>query len=637
MKEIQTASYTTVPDKKDIKAQWWVKEIKDADVWVHMNGVVRSIVDAQSWRYVNNIRYARLYANLELLGFYGTMFSRVANMPITAARISFNVCKATVDTAASKIAKNRPRPLFLTNGGDWSQKNRAQKLTKYLTGAFEATDAYEEGQQSFTDSGVMGSGFCKIYKDKIGKKVVVERVLPDEIIVDDADGMYRKPRSLYQRRYVDRSVLIAQFPDKAGKIKEATGGVEGDNTSASSADLILVIEGWHLRSSEASKDGRHVITIENCTLFSEEYCKDYFPFAVLRWSPRTVGYFGAGIIEEVVGIQLEINKLLRNIQMAQHLACIPRTFIENGSQVNLAHITNEIGALIKYTGTAPIFTVAQGMAPEVYAHLENLFRKAFEIPGISIMSATSQKPQGLDSGVAIREYQDIETERFALAGQRYENFYMDIAKIMIDQTRDLDKELKEEDPKSKGVQVKVKGKKFMETIDWKDVDLDEDMYMMQVFPTSLLPTQPAGRLATVQELIQAGFIGKDEGMALLDFPDLEGFMSLQTAAIDDINMLIENMIEKGVYQNPEPFMNLTLAVKMTQSAYLRGKTEKVPEKNLELLRQFIDDCNTLINMALSAAQPQVPPAMPEMSGGAPIAVPEAPPTSELLPAMPQGA
>jgi hypothetical protein len=45
------------------------------------------------------------------------------------------------------------------------------------------------------------------------------------------------------------------------------------------------------------------------------------------------------------------------------------------------------------------------------------------------MSASSQKPAGLDSGVAIREFQDIETERFALVSQNYEDCYISIEHI----------------------------------------------------------------------------------------------------------------------------------------------------------------------------------------------------------------
>lgn len=621
MSEIRTEYYNVSEQKQDIKARWWLED--DKDMFNHVFGVVNSIETQQSWRYLNNVRYARLYANYELLGFYGTLFSKAANMPLATNRLTLNVTKACIDTAAAKIAKNRPRPLFLTSGGDWSEKNRAQKLTKYIEGGFDAADAYKKGPMCFTDAGIMGTGFMKIFKDKERAMVDMERVLTDEIIVDDADGMYGCPRSLFQRKYIDRDVLCEMFPRFEKQIMAATVGVKGDAQSATCANLIKVIEAWHIRSGASAKDGRHGICIENATLFSDEWTKDYFPFVPYRWSPKVVGYWGGGLAEELVGIQLEINRTLRTIQKSIEVSCVPRVWVENSSQLNTNQLTNEIGAIGKYTGTPPIFNTAQALSPEVYAHLQNLYTKAFEVTGVSQMSATSQKPKGLDSAVALREYQDIETERFILAGQRYEEFYMNISEIFVDQSRDLFEEL---DANGKELKVKVKGSKFIETIKWKDVDMDNDKYVMRVYPTSLLPQTPQGRLQRVQELMQAGFIDKEVGMSLLDFPDVESYMSLQTAAIDDISMLLENMIEKGQYQTPEPFMNLPLAIKMTQSAYLRAKTEAVPESRLELLRRFMGDCNELLMMANPP-----PAAAPNSSFVSPIAEPMAAPQSELLP------
>lgn len=625
MSEIRVEYYNQTPEAvKDIKAQWW-KEKEDS-LFMHMFGVVNQIEEQQSWRYLNNIRYARLYANYELLGFYGTLFSQAARMPLNNNRLTLNVTKACVDTAAAKIAKNRPKPLFLTSGGDWSEQRRAQKLTKYCEGMFDAAGVYKKGPMCFTDSGIMGTGVAKVYANKDKAQIDVDRVLPDEIIVDEADGMYGEPRCIYQRKYVDRDVLIEMFPKFESKIRSATVGVKGDSQAATSANLIKVIEGWHLRSGESAKDGVHAIAIENATLTKEIWNKDYFPFAFLRWSPKVVGFWGGGIAEELVGIQLEINKTLRTIQKSIDVACVPRVWVENSSQVNTNQITNDVGSIGKYTGTPPVFSTAQALSPEVYAHLQNLYNKAFEITGISQLSASSQKPKGLDSAVALREYQDIETERFILAGQRYEEFFMDIANIGIDLSRDLYEELKKE---GKDLKVKVKGGKFLETIKWKDVDMDNDKFIMRVYPTSLLPNSPQGRLQRVQELMQAGFIDKEVGMSLLDFPDVEAYMSLQTAAIDDIKMILENMIEKGEYQVPEPQMNLDLAQKMVQSAYLRGKTDNVPEARLELLRRFMDDVNELMNMAQPPPAPQAPaPAVP---GVDPLAVPQAPPESDLLP------
>lgn len=601
--------------EQDIKSRWWLT--KPEEMHRHVFGVVEAIDKSQSWRTLNNIKYARLYANYEMMGFYGSMYAKQANAPLSA-RLTLNVVKACVDTGAAKIAKQRPRPLFLTEDGNWSLQTKAKKLTKFVEGVFDMNDAHEQGVKCFVDGEVMGTGVMKVIKDIDEGAIRLERTLTDELVVDDADGVYGKPRQMHQRKFVDKEILYAQFPKFKDKIKAAKGGKLGDSSTYSSSDQCLVVESWHLPSGPGAKDGKHTICIENATLEVNEWNKKYFPFGFFRWSPKIVGFFGSGIVEELVGIQLEINKTLRTIQQGINITCVPRVLVENSSQVNLKHISNEIGSIIKYTGAQPVFEVARALSQEVYNHLENLYQKAFEVTGISQLSAMSQKPSGLDSGRALREYQDIESERFVLVGQRYEKFYLDLAEIVVDQARDL--------YEAKGsLSVKVKGRKFIKTIKWNEVDLSEDQYSMKVFPTSLLPQTPQGKLQTVQELLQGGFIDKEYGLSLLDFPDIDAWVSAKTSALEDIKLMIEKMVDDGVYMAPEPYTNLEMATQMVQSAYLKAKTQQVPEERLELLRQFLDECAAM----KSAAQP--PPMPPQ---GAAPALPEAPPVSDLLPNAP---
>lgn len=611
-KDVQVKYVNTKQPIEQIKSKWWAQP-KD-EVYRHVFGVVNAIEQNQSYRSLRNIQYARLYSNMDFKGFYGTQFSRTLNPLLSSNRVTLNVIKACVDTAGAKIAKNKPKPLFLTDNGDWSQQTKAKNLTKYVEGLFHSEGVYEKAQQIFTDGAVWGTGCLKIFKDEDYGQVKVERVLIDEIKVDDSEGMYGEPRQIHQTKYIHREVLADMFPEYRVKIYSATGGIKDEGTQSSSADMIKVIESWHLPSGDGAKDGKHAISIENETLFEEEYTKNYFPFVFWRWSPRLFGFFGSGIPEEIRGIQIEINKHLINIQRAQHLQSHPKWLVENSSKVNTAHLNNENGGIIKFTGTPPESFVPPAMSAEIYQHVENLYNKAFEIVGITQLSATGRKPSGLDSGVALREYNDIESERFVLAAQRYEQMFLDIAKIAIDLSRDLYKD-------NKKLEVKVKGKKFIETIRWKDVDLDEDKYVMTVFPVSQLPSTPAGKLQFVQELIQSGFVDPEYAISLLDFPDLDSYVNIKTASLDDTRMLIEKMIEEGEYQSPEPYINLEYALYLTQSSYLRAKMRNVPEERLELLRRFMDECQAMIGVA--AAPPIAEP----------IAEPEAPPTSDLLPAV----
>lgn len=586
---------------------WWTVE---KEVHGHIFAKVQAIRDNQSNRRVDWLRFARLYTNTDfdqfISGIVAGAFGR---------RLSFNVCRSCVDTATAKIAKAKHRPLFLTENGNFSQQNRAKKLTQYSDGMFADLKIYNCGKQVFKDASIFGTGAIKFFNSNGGPKA--ERVFIDEIVVDEVDGRNMMPREMHQTKMIHREVLVDTFPKFKKEIAAATlNWDQNKKIRKTTSDMIGVVESWHLPSGLKAKDGRHVIALENITLLDEVYEKDYFPFVFLRWNNPLLGFYGEGLVAQLVGIQLEINTVLLRIKEAQELVAVPRIWVEEGSGVATSQLTNEIGAIGKYRGQAPIFQTPIGMNREVYDYLEYLYRKAFEDTGISQLSASSKKPAGLDSRVALREFQDIETERFSIIAEAYQQMYLDAASILIDLQRDLADA--GEDPK-----VKVKGRDFIETIKWKDVDLENDKFIMQAYPTNLLPRTPEGQLEFTQELVQSGFIETEEALSLLNFPDLKGFFNLKTAAIDDIKFILENIIEHKEYTAPEAYMDLQLAVKMSQAAYLRSKTDGTPEDVKELLRRFIDECTDMLSAATA------PEPVPGAQG--PIAAPVPQPMSDLIP------
>jgi hypothetical protein len=539
--------------------------------------------------------------------------------------MSLNVVASCIDTASSKIAKMRPRPIFLTEDGDWALQHKAKQLTKFMDGAFDLMGLYLKSQRMFVDACVFGTGFIKFF-EKDNERVDCERVIPEEIVVDDAEGAYGDPQQMFQNKMISRDVLIAMFPDKEEQIKAAQSNLTLEQ--AVSRDFIKVTEAWRLPSTKDANDGAHSIVIPSCTLFSESYNKKRFPFICFRWKPKLTGFYGMGLAEELLPIQLEINKLVRSIQKAQHLMAVPRVFVHRSSKINTQHFSNEHGSVVTYDTDPPIFNTAPAMSAEVYQHLENLYKKAYEISGVSMLSATAKKPAGLNSGAALREYNDIESERFQLQGMRWEELFMDAADITIDKTKDIAK-------KNPALKVKLTSGRNAEVIKWRDVNLDEDQYVMRKFPTSMLPTEPAGKLQKVQELAQAGMIDKDTALSLLDFPDLEAAKSIQLETMDLTKKMITIMLEQGRYMSPEPYMDPISAQKIAQSAYLKGRNNDVPDEKLELIRRFMQDCEALKMLSAQGKAP-MPGMMPQAPGGPqPLAAPEAAPTSDLLPNVPQ--
>jgi len=610
--------------------RWW--SLDNPDVPGAITGIINFLNEHQGARITQNLMSARLYGNLSVMGLNGLTYSKIASVQNALKdRISYNVCQSAVDTITSKIAKNKPRPLFLTSGGDYKIQRRAKKLSKFTDGIFYENNAYVMGPAAFRDGAIWGSGIIHVFTEH--GRVKWERVIPTEIQVDEVEGFYGKPRQLHRVKNVDRQVLADLYPKKRAAIMRAQrassdslGGYE--NIS----DVVAVRESWHLASGPDAGDGKHVITIAEDLLFQEEWKRDHFPFAIFHWSKRLFGFWGQGLIEQIQNIQVEINKILWLIQRSMHLAGTFKIAVENTSKIAKTYFNNDIGTIIPYTDKPPLYLVPPIVQPETYAHLETLKRQAFEQAGISQLSAAAKKPDGLDSGKALREFNDIESDRFMTVGQAYEQFFLDLARLSIEEGKAIFAE-------NKKFSVTVPGRKFVETIDWKDIDLKEDQYIMKFYPVSSLPNDPAGRLQTVQEYAQAGFISQRTAQRLLDFPDLEQVESLATAQENYLHELFERIVDadsieeaQEAYTAPEPFDDLQLAQELALEYYAQGKSNGLEEGKLDLLRQFIDQINMLNAKAAMPDPGMVPPQGPAPAGpgGAP-AVPTAPPVSDLLP------
>jgi len=579
---------------------WWKSEKKQ----IHENvfAYVSHLDRDQGYKSADNLRNLRLYGNYEMAGLDSQSYTRSESSTNINHRVTLNIVQSMIDTVVSKMAKNKPKPTFLTDGGDWGLQQKAKKLTKFCEGTFSATDYYKKALDAMKDACIFGTGAVKFYKED--GNIKCERVFIEELKTDDQEAFYSNPRQIHQVKHVHKSVLLEMFPGEEFYIEQANDSPDNMHSAGKQKleNIIKVIESWHLPSGSSASDGIHSISIANRTLFSESYEKSYFPFVFFRWSERPIGFWGSGIAEALTGLQLEINKLLRTIQVSMHLCSIPKIFVEASSKVVTAHLNNKIGGIIKYAGTMPKYEALGSVPQELFTHLDRLYERAYEIIGISMLSARSEKPGGLESGKALREFNDIESERFMEVGQNYERSFIQASKIIVDMAKDIYQD-------DENFSVKVKGKKFIETIKWSEVDMAEDKYLMDVFPTSSLSNTPAGRLQDVQELLTAGFITKEDGMKLLDFPDLESTMSLLNAGVEDIERMIELMIDKGQYETPEPYQNLEMGIKKCQQAYLKFKSQGAPDSRLELLRRWMEDAQGLLMKAVEGVNPA--PPMPQ--------------------------
>lgn len=595
------ATFDTLNGAK-IRSNWW----KEATDKKHKTiaPLISAIQKDQSYRRTASLLYMSMYGGMEYSGLSGSSYARrTSGIKGQANRIRLNIVKACASTATSKIAKNKPRILHLTEGGDWAARFRAQKLTKLTNGSFERMGLYEAMQRAFLDCCVDDIGAVKFYTE--AGDVKCERIFPGELTVDDTEAIHGSPRSLHQTKAISRDVLLDAYPGKYNKIKHAGIASTQQVNGLWSSDMVDVHESWHLPSGPDANDGRHVICIDNCDLLDEPWDHPYFPFVFLRWDELPLGFYGQGMASQLLGLQYEINRLLRTIQEHLHLAA-GYVAIEAGSAVNKSAIgTNEVWRFVEFDGTPPQFIAPSPMAPEYFAQLDRLYNRAFEVVGVSQLSATAAKPAGLNSGKALREYNDLESERFQMVAQRYERSFVKASEIVLDLFEQIAKE-------DGGVTIPVGDRSEIELIDFSQAKLDRDKYVTRIVPTSFLPSTPAGKLATIQEMLQAGMLSREEGLLLLDYPDLEKVQSLNNAALRNIDRRISLMLDPDdpQPQHPEAFTNLQLAMKRATAAYEEAELNNAPEENLELLRNWISECGRLLEM-------QQPPGPAPMQAPAP--------------------
>lgn len=613
---IQAKTVDKPKDKESTYYSWWLAQ-NDLDLSQQLISTANYLQKTQQYRIKQASIYTCVYSGKPLYNYaLNSKMLDVSNR-LPAARPTVNVTQSCIDTLVSRITQSRPKPVFLTDNGDHKQRKLSKEMTAFIAGEFYRTKAYDKGNECLRDSGVVGDGLIKVVERN--KKVELERTMETEVFVDRNDAYYGAPRGLIHLKLCDRDVVEALFPKEhkdIAKAEKAYVDTSGESQETV-VDQIILVEGWHLPSSKDEGDGRHVIACSSGVLLDEPWDKETFPFVKLSYNPNLVGYWSQGLAEMLSGTQIEINKLLATMSQAINLIGVPRIFIDEMSKVLETAFNNNVGTIIKFRGTKPIYEVAECIPQEMYAHLERLIGYAYQISGVSSLSAAAQKPAGLDSGEAIRSYDDLQTDRFAALSRRYEQFYIDLAYQVID----LAKDIAERDGSYTTVYPTKDGT--------RGVDLPKagvvlkDTYVIQCFDTSSLPKDPAGRQAKLSEMLASNEITLQEFRRLSNLPDLEQSDRLANALYERLSQILDNIVDEGKYESPDPFLldPSDLATTMTVNYINMYASAKPDEERLSLLRDFFIQVQVLKQQANPPPPPEAALAAPGGPQGNPNEAP----------------
>jgi hypothetical protein len=524
----------------------------------------------------------------------------------TGNRIQYNLCKSAGETVVSKMAKNEPAPQVVSIDGDYHVRTRARNLTRFSQGLLYEQNAYAVGLDILRDALIYGTGVPKL--TPVNGRVAMERISPRNVFVDEVETQWGPPHQFFEARLASRGKLLEMFGDSRATLEDApldttTSPVDMPPVGATVSDNVLVFEAFYVTHSDAP--GRHVIATKSGEVLLNESWDGELPYYPLYYSRPVHGFWGEGLVELLMPVQSEINLICMQITEMLISGATRYIFVNTASKVPDGQFTNNpAGNIIRWSGTIPPMVVSPTIVqPELYTALERKIERGYALAGLSLLSAQSVKPPGLNSGVAQREHKDSESDRFAFLGKQWEGLFMRLVRGGIAMSAKLLEN-------GGSYVVQTPGNRFVQSIDLKNAQLESDAYVIQTHPVSSLPQDPAAKLQTVTEWAQAGWITPTHARRLMSMPDIDAFDSHEQAALEWIEYVVGQITSGEVDDipiewQPDEIDDLDAIAYVCRSEILLGKRGNLEPERIALLYKYMQ-------LAVAMKQQMAPPPAPQI-------------------------
>jgi hypothetical protein len=628
---------------RSIEADWHNKS--GDELATSLTAVFTMVRDENEWRTDADEYHWGLY---EGSGMGGVTVRSRKNMTYANATLPDNVCKMATDTLTAKVATIRPIPQVLASRGNWKDQRRARKSRQLIEGEFYRHQIHEKvSHRIIKDALVARAGIVKVFVN--GRKPKVERVHSWTCFADDWDAEFGEPLNFFQLITMDRGKAIAKFGKNAklrDRLKEAarftsSTQVVRDEDRSATVDRIELLEAWHRCMDHDDDDpdhectGKHAIICNGAVLFEEDWEHDWFPFAVLTYDTPNTGYWGSGLVQSLEGYQVPINEA--NSKLDEMYALSGKYVINrNGGGILNSDIVNGLRILNMKPGPYdPSIFDCDLVNEHMRMRPPELIERALNASGISQMAAQSQKPAGIESGIALQTLDDVETQRHIVFGRRFESWCMDVARLLIECIKQIAE-------KHGDYAVKVPMRGAYLDLKWSEVKIDG--FQLQMQSVGQLYMSFAGRLEKLKTLFEMGAIDRGTFMRHMDAGDVQAELDMETADKLLVDEMLESMLDaeqsandnadEGIdpnYKAPHGYLPLAWAHRRAHQKRLMAETDGAPVYVLDLLTRFIDDVKLLMDreqaeLAAKNAPPPAPIAPPPPGGGQPMPMdPMAPP------------
>lgn len=474
--------------------------------------------------------------------------------------IQQNVIYSCISTLVSKIASQKARPFINTIKGNFHDIQIAKAAQQYFDLVYDEQNIYKTVSMSFRDACIFDTGVVFIDKDAKG----VYRVYPWNVYTLPQENQYNKLTQVLWKR---------------------------PNYPSSLLDVKCEKEFVTWNKYYSTKDHVVVDYIPEIDYYKEQkWESDKLPFLFIHYETPQHGSSSQSVVDLLYGIQSEIDKILMKIEKATTATPLNMICAPEDSTVKSDKLTNEIGQIITYTQTpnmtgSPISVVTPSFIdPQCISWLEQLKSDAYELVGISELSAMSKKPTGIDSGVALQTLENVESDRFQTQLNQILTLYVDIAKMMIDIF-----------PKNEDVLPNIKERL---SIKWGDILKIKDKMVIQFSAADSLSKDPSVKLQQLQMLAQSGILPANRIASLMNMPDLELGYSFADNSLNAVQSVISDCITNDDYDVP-PYISIEeLKPEIINTCLqLKAANEKDNQKDidklLKLYSQLVDTSETI--------------------------------------------
>lgn len=147
------------------------------------------------------------------------------------------------------------------------------------------------------------------------------------------------------------------------------------------------------------------------------------------------------------------------------------------------------------------------------------------------MSATAQKQPGIEANSAILTMADLQSERFGIQSSNFNAGFPELARKAILLTRESIGDRK--------VSVSVPGDRFINSVEWPEMDLEEDMFVVRLQESPTSRWTLAGRIQKAESLGQAGILSPESVLRVQQQGDVEGELDVTNRQDEYIGRVID--------------------------------------------------------------------------------------------------